>query len=348
MNRVKEVERINAKDVALQLKSDTTGNAGKWDVNKSWHAQYKDSAYCYVGGLPPDLSEGDAIVVFSQFGEIVDVNMPRDKETGKTRGFCFIAYEDQRSTVLAVDNFNGAKILGRTLRCDHCASYHEEQKKNPAKLPDHLSRKLSEKEVEEKQREIQRRNVELDDAAAAKAELFAQGRGTETEEEREERVLREQLVRSKEQSAAEASADHIAAVLAKRRGASQLEIAEEKRLQQGREDRKRQREEELRKLSAPPPPLPMASLSKAGVASSADDAAGLPAVSSSKWERFLSAGSGKSGGEKKKKKDIKHHRAEPEAGAEVESGSRKQAGKGITVDETNRLRESLGLKPLAR
>ena len=108
MNRVKEVERINRKDVELQLRSDTVGNAGKWDVNKSWHAQYKDSAYVYVGGLPYDISEGDIIVIFSQFGEIVDVNMPRDKDTGKPKGFAFIAYEDQRSTVLAVDNFNGA------------------------------------------------------------------------------------------------------------------------------------------------------------------------------------------------------------------------------------------------
>ena len=58
MNRVKEVERINAKDLELQLKADTVGNAGKWDVNKSWHVQYKDSAYVYVGGFPYDLTEG--------------------------------------------------------------------------------------------------------------------------------------------------------------------------------------------------------------------------------------------------------------------------------------------------
>jgi len=32
--------------------------------------------------------------------------------TGKSRGFAFLAYEDQRSTVLAVDNLNGAKVSG--------------------------------------------------------------------------------------------------------------------------------------------------------------------------------------------------------------------------------------------
>lgn len=42
--------------------------------------------------------------------------MPRDKETAKPRGFAFLMYEDQRSTVLAVDNMNGAMVLGRMLK----------------------------------------------------------------------------------------------------------------------------------------------------------------------------------------------------------------------------------------
>lgn len=43
----------------------------------------------------------------------------RDKETGKSKGFAFLKYEDQRSTDLAVDNLGGAAVLGRTLRVDH-------------------------------------------------------------------------------------------------------------------------------------------------------------------------------------------------------------------------------------
>ncbi len=45
-----------------------------------------------------------------RWGELVDVRLMRDRKTGKSRGFGFIAYEDQRSTVLAVDNFNGAEV----------------------------------------------------------------------------------------------------------------------------------------------------------------------------------------------------------------------------------------------
>lgn len=89
----------------------------------SWHDQYKGSAWIFVGGLPYDLTEGDIISVFSQYGEIVNVNLIRDKSSGKSKGFCFICFEDQRSTVLTVDNLNGIKILGRFCRVDHVQEY---------------------------------------------------------------------------------------------------------------------------------------------------------------------------------------------------------------------------------
>lgn len=55
----------------------------------------------------------------SQFGEPTYINLVRDKETGKSKGFAFIKYEDQRSTDLAVDNLGGAKIMDRILKVDH-------------------------------------------------------------------------------------------------------------------------------------------------------------------------------------------------------------------------------------
>lgn len=103
----------------------------------SWHADYRDTAYIYIGGLPFDLSEGDVVSIFSQYGEPVHVNLVRDKETGKSRGFAFLKYEDQRSTDLAVDNLGGATVLGRLLRVDHTRYKRrddEEEEDNVAKL----------------------------------------------------------------------------------------------------------------------------------------------------------------------------------------------------------------------
>ena len=89
----------------------------------SWHAKYKHSAYVFVGGIHSELTEGDVLAILSQYGEIVDVFVPRDEKTGKSKGFAFVCYLDQRSTIIAVDNLNGSKVLGRILRVDHCEDY---------------------------------------------------------------------------------------------------------------------------------------------------------------------------------------------------------------------------------
>ncbi|GAA5943011.1 hypothetical protein JCM3775_000231 [Rhodotorula graminis] len=130
MNQIQATKRIN--DYALE-----TGDL-------SWHDQYKDSAYVNVGGLPPNLTEGDVVTIFSQYGEIVDINMPRDPQTGKPRGFAWLMYADQRSTVLAVDNLNGATVLGRTLRVDHVLNYKQlERDQESGKMKEREERSLA-------------------------------------------------------------------------------------------------------------------------------------------------------------------------------------------------------------
>jgi len=46
-----------------------------------------------------------------------------DKDTAKSKGFAFLAYDDQRSTDLAVDNLGGATVGGRTIRVEHVDDY---------------------------------------------------------------------------------------------------------------------------------------------------------------------------------------------------------------------------------
>ncbi|XP_074559483.1 zinc finger CCCH domain-containing protein 25 [Curcuma longa] len=113
---VKRTQKINLTEAALGISDEA-----------SWHAKYKDSAYIFIGGISFDLTEGDLLAVFAQYGEVVDVNLVRDKATGKSKGFAFLAYEDQRSTILAVDNLNGAKILGRIVRVDHVSNYKKKE-----------------------------------------------------------------------------------------------------------------------------------------------------------------------------------------------------------------------------
>ena len=76
MNPITNMRNLNKmNDRELEMGLSGTG--------QSWHNEYKDSAWIFIGGLPYDLSEGDVICVFSQFGEIVHINLVRDLNTGK-------------------------------------------------------------------------------------------------------------------------------------------------------------------------------------------------------------------------------------------------------------------------
>ncbi|CAO1636276.1 unnamed protein product [Parajaminaea phylloscopi] len=141
MNNVRSIERLNEYELERIARDGV--------VRGSWHDEYKDSAVVFVGGLDPALTEGDVITIFSQYGEIIDINLPKhtaqaqeraqsqegqrarpdaSSQVGKRRGFGFLLYEDQRSTILAVDNLNGAKVLGKTLRVDHVKDYKHLEK----------------------------------------------------------------------------------------------------------------------------------------------------------------------------------------------------------------------------
>ncbi|KAK4244212.1 hypothetical protein C7999DRAFT_17519 [Corynascus novoguineensis] len=108
MNQIRAIQALNKREIENGVPPEA-----------SWHTDYRDTAFIYFGGLPYELSEGDVITIFSQFGEPVFLKLVRDKETGKSKGFGWLKYEDQRSTDLAVDNLGGAEIGGRLIRVDH-------------------------------------------------------------------------------------------------------------------------------------------------------------------------------------------------------------------------------------
>jgi len=108
MNQIRAIQALNKREIENGVPPEA-----------SWHVDYRDTAFVYFGGLPYELSEGDVIAIFSQFGEPVFLKLARDKETGRSKGFGWLKYEDQRSTDLAVDNLGGAEIAGRLVRVDH-------------------------------------------------------------------------------------------------------------------------------------------------------------------------------------------------------------------------------------
>lgn len=108
MNSIQKINAINQKELE--------SNVG---YSASWHADYKDTPYIFIGFLPQELEEPDIILIFSQYGIPTHINLVKDRETGKSRGFCYLKYEDYRSCVLAIDNFNGLAVFDKKLKVDH-------------------------------------------------------------------------------------------------------------------------------------------------------------------------------------------------------------------------------------
>ncbi|KAL8427804.1 hypothetical protein Efla_005412 [Eimeria flavescens] len=72
-SNINAVQRLNAEELRLGI----SGEA-------SWHHQYRDSCYIYISGLDPRLTEGDVAIVFSQWGEPIDIVLVRDQKTGQS------------------------------------------------------------------------------------------------------------------------------------------------------------------------------------------------------------------------------------------------------------------------
>ena len=69
----------------------------------------------YIGNLAYTAVEEDLEQAFESFGEIEDIKLMRDRETGRSRGFAFITFEKESESEAAMV-MDGKEIAGRAVR----------------------------------------------------------------------------------------------------------------------------------------------------------------------------------------------------------------------------------------
>jgi RNA recognition motif-containing protein len=69
----------------------------------------------YVGNLPFSATEDEVRRLFAEYGEVVDVSLPQDRDTGRPRGFGFVEMADADADK-AVQGLDGKDFGGRSLR----------------------------------------------------------------------------------------------------------------------------------------------------------------------------------------------------------------------------------------
>ena len=70
----------------------------------------------YVGNLSFDVSEEDVKEVFAEYGSVQKVHLPKDRESGRMRGFGFVDMENQAQEEAAISALDGAEWCGRSLK----------------------------------------------------------------------------------------------------------------------------------------------------------------------------------------------------------------------------------------
>jgi RNA recognition motif-containing protein len=66
----------------------------------------------YVGNLPFNVTEEQVRELFSQIGEVDSVKIITDRETGRSRGFCFVEMDNADE---AASSLNGKDFGGRNI-----------------------------------------------------------------------------------------------------------------------------------------------------------------------------------------------------------------------------------------
>jgi RNA recognition motif-containing protein len=70
----------------------------------------------YVGNLSFNASAETLRTTFAEFGEVTDVHLVADRETGQSRGFGFVTMNTAENAAKAIAQMNGASVDGRTLK----------------------------------------------------------------------------------------------------------------------------------------------------------------------------------------------------------------------------------------
>lgn len=85
----------------------------------------------YVGNLPFTTNEDDLRELFGQFGEVMNVALINDRETGRPRGFGFVEM-DENGAGQALDTLDGTDFGGRSLRVNEAKERERGGRRPPA------------------------------------------------------------------------------------------------------------------------------------------------------------------------------------------------------------------------
>jgi len=72
----------------------------------------------FVGGLSWNTTNSELQQAFEAYGAVAEAKVVTDRETGRSRGFGFVTFDDEQNATRAIEELNGSTLDGRTIRVD--------------------------------------------------------------------------------------------------------------------------------------------------------------------------------------------------------------------------------------
>jgi len=145
----------------------------------------------FVGNIPFDATEEELRTLFKELGKIKQVLIPKDRETGKSRGFAFVEFEDSSQMMEAIARFNNATFKERKItvseakKRDASASSSRQRTQSKSHSVVEPTVTWEEEETEQVREKRYKKDVDFEASSKAKKRMIAEM------EERKSKIIRD-------------------------------------------------------------------------------------------------------------------------------------------------------------
>ena len=84
----------------------------------------------FVASLDYEVTEDELNTLFSQFGKIKDLHLALDRETGKSKGFAFVTFENIKDGKKAISKLKNKELNGRKISVQESRQDSSRNRKN--------------------------------------------------------------------------------------------------------------------------------------------------------------------------------------------------------------------------
>ncbi|XP_043722256.1 heterogeneous nuclear ribonucleoprotein Q-like [Telopea speciosissima] len=78
----------------------------------------------YIGSIPHDATEEDLRSFFESIGEVTEVRVMKDKDSGENKGYAFVTFRTKELASNAIEELNNKELKGRKIKCSTSQAKH--------------------------------------------------------------------------------------------------------------------------------------------------------------------------------------------------------------------------------